>query len=184
MARYLDPKNDLVFTRMKHITLITGGMRSGKSSYAERLALSLSDNPVYLATSRVWDQEYKDRILRHQANRGAQWTNIEEEKTISRLDLNERVVLIDCVTLWCTNFFFDLGADVDEALKAVKTEFDLFTSQDAQFIFVTNEIGMAGVPPNDLQRKFTDLQGWANQYMAAKANRVILMVAGIPVQIK
>jgi adenosylcobinamide kinase/adenosylcobinamide-phosphate guanylyltransferase len=88
------------------------------------------------------------------------------------------------VTLWCANFFFDLDSDVDKALKAIKTEFNLFTSQDTQFIFVTNEIGMSGIPPNDLQRKFTDLQGWVNQYIAAKANRVILMVSGIPVQIK
>ncbi len=169
---------------MKYITLITGGMRSGKSNYAEQMALSLSDSPVYLATSRIWDDEFKDRVLKHQLNRGTQWTNIEEEKVLSQQNVNGRVVVIDCVTLWSTNFFFDLGSDIEEALNAIKTEFDLFTSQNAHFIFVTNEIGMSGVSKNDLQRKFTDLQGWVNQYIAYKADKVILMVSGIPVQIK
>lgn len=159
-------------------------MRSGKSSYAEQLALSLSDHPVYLATSRIWDEEFKDRVLRHQANRGTQWTTIEEDKALSRQDVEGKVVVIDCVTLWCTNFFFDSDSDVKESLKAIRTEFDLFTDQEARFIFVTNEIGMSGVPQNDLQRKFTDLQGWVNQYIAGKANQVFLMVSGIPVQIK
>ena len=126
---------------MKQIILITGGARSGKSSYAERLALSLSPNPVYLATSRIWDEEFRQRVLRHQANRGPEWTNIEEEKELSRHSLQGRVVLIDCVTLWCTNYFFDLEADTDKALAAIKTEFDRLTEQEATFIFVTNEIG-------------------------------------------
>ena len=75
---------------MKQIILITGGARSGKSSYAERLALSLSPNPVYLATSRIWDEEFRQRVLRHQANRGPEWTNIEEEKELSRHSLQGR----------------------------------------------------------------------------------------------
>ena len=125
---------------MKQIILITGGARSGKSSYAERLALSLSPNPVYLATSRIWDEEFRQRVLRHQANRGPEWTNIEEEKELSRHSLQGRVVLIDCVTLWCTNYFFDLEADTDKALAAIKAEFDRLTEQEATFIFVTNNI--------------------------------------------
>ena len=169
---------------MKQIILITGGARSGKSSHAERLALSLSPNPVYLATSRIWDEEFRQRVLRHQANRGPEWTNIEEEKELSRHTLEGRVVLIDCVTLWCTNYFFDLEADTDKALTAVKAEFDRLTQQDATFIFVTNEIGMGGNSENLIQRKFTDMQGWMNQYIASRANRVILMVSGIPVKVK
>lgn len=169
---------------MKQIILITGGARSGKSSHAERLALSLSPNPVYLATSRIWDEEFRQRVLRHQANRGPEWTNIEEEKKLSRHPLEGRVVLIDCVTLWCTNYFFDLEADTDKALTAVKAEFDRLTQQDATFIFVTNEIGMGGTSENLIQRKFTDMQGWMNQYIASRANRVILMVSGIPVKVK
>ena len=169
---------------MKQIILITGGARSGKSSYAERLALSLSPNPVYLATSRIWDEEFRQRVLRHQANRGPEWTNIEEEKELSRHSLEGRVVLIDCVTLWCTNYFFDLEADTDKALTAVKAEFDRLTQQDATLIFVSIVIGMGGTSENLIQRKFTDMQGWMNQYIASRANRVILMVSGIPVKVK
>ena len=169
---------------MKRVVLITGGSRSGKSTYAENLALSLSERPVYLATARIWDEEFRERVRRHQARRGAQWTNIEEEKFLSRHDLAGRVVVVDCLTLWCTNFFFDLESDVDRALEAAKAEFDRFTAQDATFIFVTNEIGMGGTSDNEIQRKFTDLQGWMNQYVAASADEVILMVCGIPVKIK
>lgn len=169
---------------MKRIILITGGARSGKSSYAEKLALSLSPNPVYMATARVWDEEFHQRVIRHQEARGPEWTNLEEEKELSRHDVSGRVVLIDCVTLWCTNFFFDLQGHVDSSLKAVKEEFNRFTAQDATFIFVTNEIGLGGTSENELQRKFTDLQGWMNQYIAAQADEVIMMVCGIPLKIK
>lgn len=165
---------------MRRIILITGGARSGKSTYAEKLALRLSPAPVYLATARIWDEEFRQRVLRHQKQRGPEWTNIEEEKELSRHRLEGRVVLIDCITLWCTNFFFDMNADTDQALAAIKAEFDRFTAQDATFIFVTNEIGMGGTSENELQRKFTDMQGWTNQYVAARADEVILMVSGIP----
>lgn len=169
---------------MKRIILITGGARSGKSGYAEKLALSLSDAPVYLATARIWDEEFRERVRRHQARRGPQWTNIEEEKLLSRHDLSGRVVLVDCLTLWATNFFFDLDSDVDRALAALQAEFDRFTAQDATFILVTNEIGMGGTSDNAIQRRFTDLQGWMNQYVAARADEVVLLVSGIPVKIK
>ena len=86
--------------------------------------------------------------------------------------------------LWCTNFFFDLKSDTKQALAAAQAEFDRFTAQDATFIFVSNEIGMGGTSTNEIQRKFTDMQGWMNQYIAAHANEVILMVCGIPLQVK
>lgn len=168
----------------KHIVIITGGQRSGKSGFAQKLALSLSSNPVYLATSRIWDDEFRERVKRHQADRGPEWTNIEEEKYLSKLDLKEQVVIIDCVTLWCTNFFFDNKANVEKSLSELKKEFDLLTAQEATFIFVTNEIGLGGVSPDPVQRKFTDLQGWFNQYIAQKADQVTLMVSGIPIHIK
>lgn len=168
---------------MKKVILITGGARSGKSQYAERLALSLSPNPVYVATAHVWDDEFRERVRKHQERRGAEWTNIEEEKHLSSHDLTGRVAVIDCVTLWCTNFFYELQ-DVQQSLEAMKREFDRFTEQDATLIFVTNEIGMGGVSENAVQRKFTDLQGWMNQYVASKADEVILMVCGIPVRVK
>ena len=176
---------------MKKIILITGGQRSGKSQYAERLALSLSPNPVYVATAHIWDDEFRQRVLHHQARRGSEWTNIEEEKYLSRHDLTGRVVVIDCITLWCTNFFTPVDSQLSTVncqlstiLDALKSEFDRFTSQDATFIFVTNEIGSGGVSENAVQRQFTDLQGWMNQYVAQHADEVILMVSGIPVKIK
>lgn len=168
---------------MRRIILITGGQRSGKSQQAEQLALGLSATPVYLATAHIWDEEFRERVRKHQERRGPQWTNIEEEKLLSRHDMTGRVVVIDCVTLWLTNFFFE-NNDVDQTLETVKDEFDRFTSQDATFIFVTNEIGSGGVSEHAIQRKFTDLEGWMNQYIAAKADEVLFMVSGIPMKIK
>ena len=145
--------------------------------------MSLSDNPAYVATAHVWDDEFRERVRRHQERRGPQWTNIEEEKYLSRHDLTGRVAVIDCVTLWLTNFFFE-NQDVDATLQAAKEEFDRFTAQDATFIIVTNEIGSGGVSVDAVQRRFTDLQGWMNQYIASRADEVILMVAGIPLRVK
>ena len=171
-------------TDSSKIILITGGQRSGKSSEAERLALSLSQQPVYMATAHAWDEEFRQRIRRHQERRGPQWTNIEEERHLSRHDLSGRVVVIDCVTLWLTNYFFETS-DVDKTLAAAKAEFDRLVSQPAAtFIFVTNEIGSGGTSDNALQRQFTDIEGWMNQYIARRAHEVILMVSGIAVKIK
>ena len=169
---------------MTTIHLITGGERSGKSTYAEAEALGLSPQPVYIATARIWDEEFAERVRRHQARRGAEWTNIEEEKALSRHPLSGRTVLIDCVTLWATNFFFDLEQDIDRALQEMKAELERLFAQDAHFILVTNEIGLGGVPMDAVQRRFTDLQGWINQYIAARADRVTLVVCGIPVPVK
>lgn len=175
---------------MKKIILITGGQRSGKSTYAETLAKQLSTNPIYMATAHIWDEEFKERITQHKKRRGTEWTNIEEEKELSKYQVCNRVVLIDCVTLWCTNFFFhpDMPAnsmpDVGTTLNEIKAEFDKFTSQEATFIFVTNEIGCGGVSNNLVQRKFTDMLGWMNQHIASRADEVIMMVSGIPVKIK
>jgi len=177
----------------KKIILITGGQRSGKSTKAEELALSLSGNPVYVATAHIWDEEFRERVRRHQERRGPQWTNIEEEIHLSRHDLTGRVVVIDCVTLWLTNFISliptpspkdERNLNIDTILAAAKKEFDAFTIHDATYIFVTNEIGCGGVSDNALQRRFTDLQGWMNQYIAQKADEVIMMVSGIPVRVK
>ena len=165
--------------------MITGGQRSGKSDYAEQMALSLSENPVYMATARVWDEEFLERVKRHQERRGPQWTNIEEPMYLSEHDLQGRVVMVDCITLWLTNFYFlQPDNDIDNALADAKAEFDRLILQDATFIFVTNEIGCGGVSENAAQRRFTDLQGWMNQYVAERADEVVLMVSGIPVKIK
>lgn len=174
---------------MKKIILITGGERSGKSSYAEGLALSISTNPVYIATAHIWDEEFRQRVLLHQQRRGPQWTNIEEEINLDGCKIEGRCAVIDCITLWLTNLIQPYlsssgNFDVKAVLENAKLQFDTFTSQDATFIFVTNEIGSGGVSPNPMQRRFTDLQGWMNQYIAGKADEVYLMVSGIPVKIK
>ena len=183
---------------MKRIILITGGQRSGKSRYAEELALKLSNAPVYMATARIWDDEFRERVDKHRQRRGSQWTSIEEEQFLSRYDVEGKVVVIDCITLWCTNFLFNHHAaakgggsgkegglpEIEPILKEMQVEFDLFTRQDATFIFVTNEIGCGGVSENALQRRFTDLQGWMNQYVVARADDVVWMSCGIPVFIK
>jgi adenosylcobinamide kinase/adenosylcobinamide-phosphate guanylyltransferase len=168
---------------MSRIILITGGQRSGKSRYAEQLALSMTANPVYFATAHIWDKEFSERVRRHQERRGPEWTTIEEERELSRHDVSGRVVVIDCVTLWLTNLFFDTS-EVEQTLEKAKEEFNRFTSQNATFIFVTNEIGSGGVSENAVQRQFTDLEGWMNQYIAAKADEVTFMVSGIAVKIK
>jgi adenosylcobinamide kinase/adenosylcobinamide-phosphate guanylyltransferase len=196
---------------MKKIILVTGGQRSGKSTYAEKMALELAagEQAVYMATSRIWDEEFAHRVQLHKDRRGPQWINLEEEKYLGRHNVAGRVVLIDCVTLWSTNFFFDLSTEdslpdnaggavttmsaqqaqdsatlVERTLQQIKAEFEKFTSQDATFIFVTNEIGLSGVSENKVQRQFTDLLGWLNQYIASKADEVVFMVSGIPMKIK
>ena len=168
---------------MSKIILITGGQRSGKSTYAEQLALSLSPRPIYIATAHVWDDEFRQRVIKHQERRGPEWDNIEEERQLSKIDVEGRTVLIDCLTLWATNYFFDTR-DTDTALQMLRDEFDRFTRQDATFIFVTNEIGLGGVSPDAVQRHFTDLLGWLNQHVATRADEVIMMVSGIAVKIK
>jgi adenosylcobinamide kinase/adenosylcobinamide-phosphate guanylyltransferase len=169
---------------MQKIILITGGQRSGKSSYAQKLALSLSPNPVYLATSAVWDDEHRQRIERHKRDRGSEWTNIEELTELQNINVEGKVVVIDCVTLWSTNFFNATNGDVETSLLSVKDRFNQFVQQNATFIFVTNEIGLGGISTNDLQRRFTDLIGWVNQHIADRADEMVLMVSGIPVYIK
>lgn len=166
------------------ITLVTGGARSGKSRYAQDQALASGQPPVYVATAKIWDEDFAARIQRHQAERGPSWTNYEEELYVSRLPLAGRTVVIDCVTLWLTNFFTLHDYDVDKALASLQAEIDALREQPGHFLIVTNEIGMGVHAETAVGRKFTDLQGWANQYIARIADTVILMVSGIPVVIK
>lgn len=163
---------------------ITGGQRSGKSSYAQRLAEEMSDSPIYLATARIWDDNFKKRVMRHKQDRGSQWITVEEEKEISKHDFTGQTVVLDCVTLWLTNFFFDNDNDIDKCLREAKIEFKKLLSRKTNLIIISNEIGMGGHPTNDLAMKFTDLQGWMNQYIASKADEAYLMVSGIPVKVK
>jgi adenosylcobinamide kinase/adenosylcobinamide-phosphate guanylyltransferase len=166
------------------LIFITGGARSGKSRYAQELALQWSDAPVYVATARQFDEEFKQRVRRHQQERDHRWTSLEEEKYLSRLDLAGKVVVIDCITLWLTNFFIDLRYDVDACLETCRKEIDALCGQNAVLLIVSNEIGMGVHAETEMGRKFTDLQGWMNQYIASRAGTVLLMVSGIPLTVK
>jgi adenosylcobinamide kinase/adenosylcobinamide-phosphate guanylyltransferase len=167
------------------IYLITGGERSGKSSYAENLAKELSAKPMYVATARKWDDDFQKRIDRHQKDRDERWINIEKEKHLSEIDFSGNVAIVDCVTLWLTNFFIDTKNDVALSLEQAKAEFDKIANQEnATIIIVTNEIGMGIHAETHIGRKFTELQGWMNQHIAKRAEKVVLMISGIPVIIK
>lgn len=198
---------------MGRVYLVTGGCRSGKSSYAQQLSEQLSSQPIYLATAKVFDADFSDRIQRHQSDRGDNWTTIEEELVLSQHceKFHNRVVLVDCLTLWLTNFMMAEGAfsttdaknnDDDKggnkearagddlsaperALKKAKEEFKkLVQPWDATYIFVTNEIGSGTHAAEPMTRKFVDCQGWFNQHVAKHADRVYHMVAGVPTLIK
>jgi adenosylcobinamide kinase/adenosylcobinamide-phosphate guanylyltransferase len=170
--------------KQKSTIFITGGERSGKSRYAQDLALQSSASPVYLATARRWDRDFQSRIIRHQEYRDKGWKTLEEEKNISRFAFKGETVVLDCITLWMTNFFVDLNRDVAACLEMGKKEIDQLILQDARWIIVSNEIGMGVHAATEAGRKFAELQGWMNQYIAAKADQVIFMVSGIPVLIK
>jgi adenosylcobinamide kinase/adenosylcobinamide-phosphate guanylyltransferase len=166
------------------VALILGGARSGKSRHAQQVALRLTASPVMLATSRAWDADHAARIARHKADRGSEWSTIEEEKAISRADLAGRVVVVDCVTLWLSNFFADAKWNAAVAQEAACAELARALAIDATWIFVSNELGMAPHAASESARKFVDLHGFVNQEIAARADAVVLMVAGIPLPVK
>ena len=165
--------------------MVTGGQRSGKSVFAERLALSMSAHPIYLATARVYDEEMRKRVEIHKQRRAKQWQNIESPLYITENEFKDSdVVLLDCLTLWATNWFFELCEQAKEAFGEMKRQIESAINTGATFIMVTNEIGLGGVSANAMQRQFADLQGYLNQFVAEKADDVYLIVSGIPVKIK
>lgn len=166
------------------IYYITGGERSGKSSYAQKLAEKMTTTPYYLATSRVWDEDFSKRVERHKAERDDSWTTIEEEKFISKvIPLNE-VIVIDCVTLWLTNLYLDFDTNVEKALEFAKNEIKALTKINSKIIIISNEIGMGVHAQTHMARKFTELQGWVNQFIAKNASEATFMVSGIPLKLK
>jgi adenosylcobinamide kinase/adenosylcobinamide-phosphate guanylyltransferase len=166
------------------MVFITGGARSGKSRYALERALQLSGSPVYVATARIWDEEFRQRVDRHRNDRDERWTLLEEEKYLGRLSLEGRTAVIDCVTLWINNFFSDLKYDTAACLACCRQEIDQLLQQDAHLLIISNEIGMGLHPDSAAGRSFTDLQGWVNQYLAGLADEVIFMISGIPLTVK
>lgn len=166
------------------IYFITGGERSGKSRHAQQLALTLSNHPVYLATARKWDTDFEKRIARHQAERDDRWVNIEDEKNISSVGEENRVIVLDCITLWLTNIFIDTKNNVEESLAFAKAELQNAFDKPCTWIIISNEIGMGVHATTEVGRKFVELQGWINQHIAARADNAFLMVSGIAVKIK
>ncbi|WP_440121696.1 bifunctional adenosylcobinamide kinase/adenosylcobinamide-phosphate guanylyltransferase [Tenacibaculum sp. Ill] len=166
------------------IYYISGGERSGKSSYAQKLAESLSKTPIYLATSRIWDEDFQQRVDRHISDRDERWTTIEEEKWLSKVISEKQTVVIDCVTLWLTNFFVDTKYDIEKALEIAKEEINKLVEIDANIIIISNEIGMGLHANSESGRKFTQLQGWTNQHIAKLADKATFMVSGLPLTLK
>jgi adenosylcobinamide kinase/adenosylcobinamide-phosphate guanylyltransferase len=166
------------------IIYVTGGVRSGKSRFAMDLALQKSANPLYVATSRIWDADFAQRVKRHQDERGPEWTSLESERDVHLLPLAGKVAVIDCVTLWLTNLFVAFEYDIEKSLAAFKAEIDALSAVDATLIIISNEIGMGVHAETEAGRKFADLQGWANQYVAAAAKEATMMVSGLPLTLK
>ncbi|MCK5135216.1 MAG: bifunctional adenosylcobinamide kinase/adenosylcobinamide-phosphate guanylyltransferase [Bacteroidales bacterium] len=169
---------------MADITFITGGTRSGKSSFANKLAEENSTHPVCLATARIWDDDFKERVKRHQNDRGDHWQTIEEEKSIDKIIVGGKTVVLDCITLWLTNIFHDNQYNLDKSLAEAKKIWDNFIQQDFELIAVSNELGLSIHPDNKIARKFTDLQGFMNQHIASCSAHTYLVVSGIPIKIK
>ncbi|SFC06673.1 bifunctional adenosylcobinamide kinase/adenosylcobinamide-phosphate guanylyltransferase [Spirosoma endophyticum] len=166
------------------IIYISGGARSGKSRFAQERALQLSAEPVYVATAKIWDDDFAERVQQHRNERGPEWTTYEAECDLYQLPLENRVVVIDCVTLWLTNLFMAFDSTIDLSLAAFKAEIDALRALSGTFIIISNEIGMGLHAETAIGRKFTDLQGWANQYVATQADEAIFMVSGLPVYLK
>ncbi|SDS00946.1 adenosylcobinamide kinase /adenosylcobinamide-phosphate guanylyltransferase [Polaribacter sp. KT25b] len=166
------------------IHYISGGERSGKSSYAQKMAENISKTPIYLATSRIWDEDFRARVDKHISDRDDCWTTLEEEKNISAVIADKSTVVVDCVTLWLTNFYVDTKYDIQESLKLAKQEIEKLVEIDANIIIISNEIGMGLHATTESGRKFTELQGWVNQFIAKKANKATFMVSGLPLKLK
>jgi adenosylcobinamide kinase/adenosylcobinamide-phosphate guanylyltransferase len=178
---------------MAKIILITGGSRSGKSTYAQRVAESFSGARTYIATCPVIDKEMEDRIRKHkEARQSASWQTIEEVKDLAvamRRSKGSEVILVDCLTLWINNLMYEAEQEkkyLDEDAIGARCEDVVGVCGDlaGTVIFVTNEVGMGIVPENPSSRLFRDLAGRCNQIMAGHADVFIFMISGIPLYIK
>ena len=167
---------------MHRLTLVLGGARSGKSRYAEGLFASLPAPWFYIATAEAGDAEMAARIAEHRTRRGNAWTTVEAPRDlVGALEAHGKApILVDCLTLWLTNL---LLADADIDAESERLEAALARAE-APVVLISNEVGSGIVPDNALARRFRDLQGILNQRVAAQAERVVLMVAGLPLILK
>ncbi len=185
---------------MGRLIVVTGGARSGKSTFAEKLAKDCNCNVVYIATSIPFDDEMRARIKKHVEQRPSNWKTIEAYKDMDRHLANEKskhvAFLLDCITIMITNLMLDTSLDWDKAsneeIDGIEAEIKMevekllkvINEKGTTFILVTNEIGMGIVPENRLSRIFRDIAGRINQMLAKAADEVYLCVSGIPVKIK
>ena len=173
---------------MSKVILVTGGARSGKSRYAEKLAEGYAPTRGYLATGQAGDGEMAARIERHRGRRGGEWETVEEPlevaAALSRVDGRYTVVLLDCITLWLSNLLFSGDGDPAGVLRQVERFTESFPSLATPLIMVTNEVGMGIVPEHPLARSFRDLAGEANELIAARADEVYVTISGLPLRLK
>ena len=176
-----------------HLTLILGGARSGKSSYAEKLAAAAGQQVLYIATAEIGDEEMAQRIAAHRLARPATWQTLEAPRFVGAAlaEINEPpdAILLDCLTLLTSNILLAMEAEPQPVIEAaVQTELEAILLAQARLnaplIVVSNEVGLGLVPPYPLGRIYRDVLGRANQTLAARANRVIFMVAGLPMTVK
>ena len=173
---------------MSKVILVTGGARSGKSRFAERLAEGYQPLRGYLATGQAGDAEMAERIARHRGRRGSEWETVEEpievaEATLAH-DSRYNVLLLDCITLWMSNLLFMEGGGATAALSRVAAFTETFPRLKTPLIMVTNEVGMGIVPEHPLARTFRDLAGEANELIAARADEVYVTISGLPLKLK
>jgi adenosylcobinamide kinase/adenosylcobinamide-phosphate guanylyltransferase len=176
---------------MKETTFIIGGCRSGKSRYALELANATGGThgkkKFFFATCVPFDDEMKQRVERHQRQRGSEWTTIEVPHQLPEaIDSQSRkanLILVDCLTLWISNLLLETD-DPDKITDQTRRLTQSIKNAPCRVIIVSNEVGTGIVPENRLARQFRDAAGFANQALAVCADRVIWMVAGIPVSIK
>ena len=166
------------------IIYISGGQRSGKSEWAEKLALQLSDRPLFIATSRIWDEQHASRIAEHRQRRSAQWQTLEEETQLSSIKLEGKTALLDCITLWITNLFDDAHYHGQTALEAAIAEWNKFIQQEGTLLVVSNELGMGLHPLEKGGRDFVDLHGKINQHIATRADEAWFLVSGNALRVK
>ena len=172
---------------MSELVLVTGGVRSGKSAYAQKIAESSGAKVFYIATAEALDTEMRKRIRTHKRSRAKSWVTIEEPlnlvKAINSLPSENKAVILDCLTLFISNLIHKGRSDA-QVYSEIKKIMKALRKKAVLSIVVTNEVGSGIVPENRLSRRFRDLQGRVNQITAKEADRVCLLVSGIPVQIK
>ncbi len=180
------------------IILCSGGARSGKSEFAERLALATAGRKAYVATGQAFDEEMIDRIKKHQERRGEIWNNFEVPLHLAKewqnISQTADVILIDCLTMFTTNHMMAHGSiqgqqDANQLEASVLTELEsllasIKSCEDKTVIFVTNEIGLGIVPDNKLARYFRDIAGRVNRTVAAAADKLYLTISGVTIELK